>query len=290
MIGEAFDALVTRRVVARGGAATLEETGGWPLFRYDIPGRGEGPPVVLVHGLAGDTHNFFSLFEPLRALSRRVFAFDLPGHGRSPLPGHRMPPTIEQHYEILTAFLQDVVREPAVLIGNSMGGALVAHATADQPQRVAGTALLAPAGAHIDDAAFDEVRSLFRGMTDRDVQRTVERMMHRRIPGTSLVVSHFRRKFEAPAVRALLEYGYRALEPQQVTSIRQPLTLVWGDSERILPADGLHWFRQHLPGHARIVVLDRCGHVPQLEHPKVVMRLLADLYEDLGNPDTTTQH
>lgn len=281
MIFDAFDALIQRTVVARGGRAFVAETGGWPLFRYDIPGHGDGPPVVLVHGLAGDAHNFFSIFEGLRKLSRRVLAFELPGHGRSPLPTDRSPPSIEGHYEILQAFLNDVVGEPVVLVGNSLGGALVAHATAHLPNEVCATALLSPAGAHIDENGFSEIRRLFGATSDREVLGTVTRLLHRRIPGTALVVPHFRRKFESPAVQVLLKNGYHSLEPADVHGIRQPITLVWGDNERILPADGLDWFRTHLPRHARVVVLDRCGHAPQLEHPKTVMRLMKELIDEV---------
>lgn len=282
MIWDAFDALILRRVLARGGKAFVADTAGWPLFRYDMPGTGTAPPVVLVHGLAGDTHNFFSIFEGLRKVSRRVLAFDLPGHGRSPLPAGRTPPTIETHYEILSAFLDDDVGEPAVLVGNSMGGALVAHATAMRPQTVLASALLSPAGAHFEEAAFEEVRRLFSCANDLEVKSTVKRLTHRSIPGTRLVVPHFRRKFQAPAVRALLENGYQSLETKLVESIRQPLTLVWGDNERILPPDGVQWFRNHLPRHSRVVVLDKCGHAPQLEHPKVVLRLMNELIAELS--------
>lgn len=281
MLWDAFDALIHRRVVARGGKAFVAETAGWPLFRYDMPGTGSAPPVVLVHGLAGDTHNFFSIFEGLRKISRRVLAFDLPGHGRSPLPSNRRAPNIETHYEILSAFLDEDVGEPAILVGNSMGGALVAHATAMRPETVLATALLSPAGAEFHDGAFEEIRQLFGAASDEEVKNTVTRLLYRRIPGTRLVVPHFRRKFQAPAVRALLENGYQALETRLVESIRQPLTLVWGDNERILPPDGVQWFRNHLPRHSRVVVLDKCGHAPQLEHPKVVLRLMDELVAEL---------
>lgn len=279
MVWDVLDAMIHRQVVAGGGRASVEALGGWPIFRYDIPGRGLGAPVVLVHGLAGDTHNFFTLFEGLRDLTRRVLAFDFPGHGRSPLLTGRDPPPIEEQYELLRMFLREVVCEPAVLVGNSLGGALVAHATYDAPSVVLGSMLLAPAGAHVDDEGYQGLKRLFQGSTYAEVRATVHRMMHRTIPGTGLVVPHFKKRFSAPAVQLLLANGYRPLDPALLGSIRQPVTFVWGRSEKILPADGYHWFQRHLPPHSRVVLLDRCGHVPQLEHPDRVLSLLEDLID-----------
>ena len=47
-----------------------------------------------------------------------------------------------------------------------------------------------------------------------------------------------------------------------------PVLLLWGESEKLLPAERLDYFRAHLPPHAEIHVVERFGHVPQVERPE----------------------
>jgi len=104
---------------------------------------GEGPPLVIVHGLGGAAVNFTEL-APLLARRRRVLIPDLPGHGRSlPL----------EHVDGLTAYADHVaaVAElegmfPAPVIGYSMGGVIAMRLAVERPRDVTALALVAAAG------------------------------------------------------------------------------------------------------------------------------------------------
>lgn len=103
---------------------------------------GEGRPIVLVHGLGGSHVNWLAVAPDL-ARSGRVLALDLAGFGRTP-PGPRTA-SIEDNRELLDRFLGEVVKAPAVLVGNSMGGLISLMEAADRPARVAGLVLVDPA-------------------------------------------------------------------------------------------------------------------------------------------------
>lgn len=100
-----------------------------------------GVPIVCVHGLGGSSADW-QLLAPRLAVGRRVYALDLPGFGGSPLG--RRSATIEQLRAVLDRFLHEHVGEPAVLVGNSMGGMLSLLQAVRCPASVDRLVLLCP--------------------------------------------------------------------------------------------------------------------------------------------------
>ena len=50
--------------------------------------------------------------------------------------------------------------------------------------------------------------------------------------------------------------------------------VLWGESDRLLPASSVAFFREHL-GHDAVEVVPRCGHLPQMERPRLVAARVA---------------
>lgn len=103
--------------------------------RYRV--AGDGPAVVLVHGLAEDHTSWRRQQDALREF--RTHAYDLRGHGGSALGAAEGTP--EQLRDDLIAFLAEV-SGPAVCVGFSLGGAVVLAAAAERPDLVAGAVVL----------------------------------------------------------------------------------------------------------------------------------------------------
>jgi pimeloyl-ACP methyl ester carboxylesterase len=59
-----------------------------------------------------------------------------------------------------------------------------------------------------------------------------------------------------------------SLSPEMLRSLKMPVLLVWGGSERLLPAETLAYYRSHLPAHAQVRVVEGFGHIPQVERPE----------------------
>ena len=99
-------------------------------------------PVVFVHGLAGSTATWLLVAAPIAAaLGRRVVAIDLAGFGRTP------PPDSGATVDVNTDVVRDLVDEigPCVLVGTSMGGAIVVRVAVEKPSLVEGLVLVNPA-------------------------------------------------------------------------------------------------------------------------------------------------
>ena len=98
-----------------------------------VAGPDNGDPLVFIPGQSV-TWEEYSLIMPMLADKFRVFAVSLRGHGRSSwTPGIY---TFNQLGQDMTAFLQEVVGRPAIVVGNSSGGVLTSWLAANSPQYV----------------------------------------------------------------------------------------------------------------------------------------------------------
>lgn len=114
---------------------------GGDVHYLDFGGPAGQVPVVLVHGLGG-SHLNWGLIGPALAARTRVYAPDLPGFGLT-FPSGRSA-SVRANTAVLDAFLDKVVGEPALLVGNSMGGLISLRQAAARPESVTGLALLDP--------------------------------------------------------------------------------------------------------------------------------------------------
>lgn len=110
-----------------------------PVHYVEWNGPTEGPTFVLAHGLGGSHINWLSV-APGLAERGRVLAVDLAGFGRTPPEGRRS--TIGANRRLLHRFIVETGASPAILTGNSMGGAISALEAADEPETVAGLVLV----------------------------------------------------------------------------------------------------------------------------------------------------
>jgi pimeloyl-ACP methyl ester carboxylesterase len=103
---------------------------------------GQGPPLVLLHGLGGSHVNWVRL-GPLLAERGRVVAPDLAGFGRTPPAGRGS--TVFANARLVDRIVQEIIGAPAILVGNSMGGMISLLEAASNPRNVAGLILVDPA-------------------------------------------------------------------------------------------------------------------------------------------------
>jgi pimeloyl-ACP methyl ester carboxylesterase len=105
---------------------------------------GDGPDVLLLHGLGAAKTSFFDTAAALRQEGYRVHAIDLPGFGSSSKPAFA-PYTARWFAETVIDLLDALDIDQAHLIGNSMGGRVAIEVGLRAPERVLGLGLLCPA-------------------------------------------------------------------------------------------------------------------------------------------------
>jgi pimeloyl-ACP methyl ester carboxylesterase len=223
-------------------------------FRWRV--LGDGPPVVLVHGLSG-SWRWWSAVSGRLAEHRRVHLLDLPPLRRD-FGSHRL-------VDGLGRWLEAAKLPHVDLVGHSLGGLVAAELAAEQPERVGRLALVAPAGIPCGRGLVSRSLPLLETLYDvRD-----------RLP---TIVGDALRAGPLGLLRGIVLVSERDLRPE-LGSVRAPSLLVWGDRDRLVPTSIAEEWQRALPG-SRLVLLP-CGHVPMWEAPAELAEcLLAFLAEE----------
>jgi pimeloyl-ACP methyl ester carboxylesterase len=275
--------LVRRGLQALGVHSELHRIDGVVVHAYRVAGTGDGPPVVLVHGLAGSANGFLRILRPLARRFSTVYALDFPGNGFSPLPATG-PLDLRAQLEVLHGFLRDVVGAPAFVVGNSLGGALALMLAGEHPEDVAALGLVAPAGARLSPRGYSELMAVLDLRSNADAVRLTRTLFHRPPRLAPLLARGMRRMHAAPAVRAIRN-GTRPNDhvPVEILArLRAPVLVLWGGSEKLLPPEMLAWYRANLPRSAQIDVVEGFGHVPQVERPRELVDRLTRFATEAG--------
>jgi len=129
---------------------------------------------------------------------------------------------------------------------------------------------LSPAGAPLLDAERESVRDVFRG----DLRAALEMpgRLYRRPPRLArLFARDLARHFASgPVQRLLAQVGKHGLAAEDLARIEQPVLILWGESDGILPASSVEWFRKHLR-NGTVEIVPECGHLPQMEQRALVL-------------------
>lgn len=248
----------------------------------EAPGRGAGPPVVLLAGFTSRATNFSRMAPRLLPHVSRVSVLDLPGHGDSDLPDDGL--TGDSLHAGVMAALHDLTRDPAVIFGNSVGGWMALSHTLAHPESVRGLVLASPFGAQMTADEVVALREVYRVESHADALDMVDRVFHAPPAWFRPVLAWFaRRQIARPELMNLLD-SLRAeltLTQEQLAALRVPTRILWGRSDGILPREHLAWFRQALP-RATFEEPEDYGHSPFMERPADVAARVVGFVEGLG--------
>lgn len=277
---EEIDAFIAGYVVpadeeegeAGGGYDSVEVDG--IRVRYSRQGTGERT-IVLLHGFGGDLDNWLFNVGPVSAKAE-VVALDLPGHGESAiaLPGT----TVEALAGFVAAFLDQLGIARCHLAGHSLGAAVAAQLALDHPDRVAGLVLIAPAGLG-PDINMEYIDGFVQAAGKKDLKPVLAQLFADESLVTRSLVDGVLRHKRLDGVSELLGTlaagvfpdGRQAVEPGRRLDARSlPVTVVWGADDRVIPAA----HAAAAPEGATVVVLEKAGHMLQMERAGEVNELL----------------
>lgn len=133
----------------------IVETGPYRLHVAEV---GQGRPLLLIHGLAGQMRNFGQAMIGDLARDYRVIRVDRPGSGYSPRLASGRAHLAEQA-DAIAALIDELNLDKPVLVGHSLGGALSLATAIRHPEKVGALALIAPATQRIES-----VPEVFKGL------------------------------------------------------------------------------------------------------------------------------
>lgn len=269
------------------------DVNGWKT-RYARAGE-QGPAILLLHGLGASLESWYFNVDAL-GNEFRVFAPDIVYFGKSAKP--KRDPQHEDFVDFTRHFMDAFGIDRALLVGNSMGGAIAARAAMQFPDRVAGLMLVNSAGFGKELAWWLRLRTLV------DIRPTGT-------PPPWLARFGLRAIFDDPArisddvlqvlmgveqdqesmqtARRVLNIGvdWRGLKPILLQEIRDaahqitvPTLIVWGKQDKVVPVEHAFTARKKIP-NARLHLFERCGHTPQLEYPAQFNALVSEFTREV---------
>src|SRR5689334_4505382 len=217
---------------------------------------GQGPALVLLHGLGGDGSRWGPNIEPL-ARDFHVFALDQIGFGQSDKP------LANYHTGMLAEFLVDFLKAANVpkasLVGNSMGAGVALYTAVHFPQAV-DRIVLADGGGFRGAAASAPAATTADALRRRQLQNSVTREETREFfkilfHDKSLVTDRMvddqlaMRLRSAFTITKMQEAGGRgALTEQEVRSVKAPTLILWGKYDELADPAGAERLERTIPG------------------------------------------
>jgi 4,5:9,10-diseco-3-hydroxy-5,9,17-trioxoandrosta-1(10),2-diene-4-oate hydrolase len=243
--------------------------------------------VVFIHGSgpgASGWSNFKHNIASFQAAGYRCVVYDQWGYGKTDKPTD-IDHTLDFFVEGLLALLDGLAIEQAVLVGNSLGGAVALGAALDHPERVSRLVLMAPGGI--------EAREVYFAM--EGIQAMVKYPMGspeftREVLGKLLTLLVFNPN---DVDEELVEERWQTLQNQnahvlatmaipdltgRLGELTQPALVFWGSEDKFCPSSGV-WKLLAAGAPVQAELVNRCGHWVMTEYPELFNRRCLDFLE-----------
>jgi pimeloyl-ACP methyl ester carboxylesterase len=259
---------------------------------------GQGPPVVLIHGVAGRAAQWDQTAQ-LLAEGHTVVAPDLLGHGDSAKP--RGDYSLGAHASGIRDLLVGLGIERASVVGHSLGGGIAMQFAYQFPERCERLVLVSSGG------LGGEVHPLLRAATLPGSELVLPLLAHPRLLDVASLIPRALGRIGLHTRPDLTEMarGYQSLSNAEARSAfihtlrsvidptgqrinasdrlylasKMPSLIVWGCRDRIIPVEHAQPAHEAMPG-SRLELLDEAGHFPHLDEPLRFARTLEDFFAE----------
>ncbi|NER81880.1 MAG: alpha/beta fold hydrolase [Leptolyngbya sp. SIO1D8] len=280
----------------------------WRGHRICYTVQGSGTPVVLVHGFGASVGHWCKNIPVLATAGYQVHALDLLGFGNSDKP--ELPYSVELWESLLQDYWRSHIGQPAIFVGNSIGGLITLMMLANSPD-------MAQAGVVLNCAGGLNHRPEELNLPLRFIMGTFAQLVSSRVTGP-FIFNEVRRKFRIRGslqqvyhnrdaiTDELVEMLYRpACDPgaqkvfasivtappgpkptELLPRIQQPLLVLWGENDPWTPIKGADVYRSlsETPNAQPPITfhaIPKTGHCPHDERPEVINPLIIDWLNEL---------
>jgi pimeloyl-ACP methyl ester carboxylesterase len=219
------------------------------------------PPVILIHGAGG--HHLFWPPQIRRLHNQRIFAIDLPGHGKSEGVGHH---TIDDYTLEILEFIKALKLNAVVLVGHSMGGAIALKAAMFFPKKVLGLCLLG------SGARLRVSHSILQSASDPSTFGATIRLVidDSFSPQTNTRLKELAAQRMEETRPSVLYGDFLACNAfnmtDQLTRVSAPTLILCGALDKMVPLKISEFLRDNITG-AKMDILLNAGHMLMLEQP-----------------------
>ena len=247
---------------------------------------GDGPPLVLLHGIGSGSASWRAQFDGLSP-RYRVIAWDTPGYGGSdPLPGER--PSCAAYGDAVADLLDGLGLKKVHLLGHSLGGLIATAFSARHPERLLSVTLSDAAGGYLnspEEIRVGRLEARIEAMTALGPAEVARRRAREVLsPSASeetyekvlRVQSRLRPDGYVQAARMLHNSDILA----DAAKIAAPALVMYGTEDTVTP-EAIGRDIAAAIGGARYVSLQGLGHASYVEGPEAFNAALAGFLDDL---------
>lgn len=255
--------------------------------------RGNGLPLVLIHGFPLNRKMWHPQAEALAKTGCRVITPDLRGFGASEVT--TTPVSMDTYADDIVALMDHLGIDKAVVGGMSMGGYVLLNLLERYPERVAAPVFIATKAGGDDDAGKAKRTALAEACRDQGITPVVEAFRNILFAPLTLtdnpdlveeVLEWLNSADPRGAENALIAMRERKDYAALLDLVSQPTLVIGGDQDQAIPLDNSRAIAEGVPG-AQLCVLNGGGHLVNLEQPdrfnKAILEFLTEL--PVGQPD-----
>ena len=224
--------------------------------------KGEGRPIIILHGLMGGLSNFQGVFEYFPLKDYKVIIPELPVDST---------PILKTNVATFSKFVFDFIEfkklKDVVLLGNSLGGHVGLLFTRDYPEIVSGLIITGSSGLYEKSMIGDGYPK--RGNYEYIKTKTEEVFFDPKKATKKLVDEVFEIVNSREKVLRVLMMAKSAIRhnmKEDLPKIKQNTCIIWGKNDKITPPDVGQEFHDSIE-KSELFWIDQCGHAPMIEQP-----------------------
>lgn len=239
-------------------------------------------PVLVLHGLGGAGK--WESFHMALGTVTSAFLPVLPGWAE----GQAAVPSVKAYASLMAEFLDTLELPRVILVGHSIGGWVAIELATKYPDRVSRLVLIAPMGLDVPEAPGTDLGSLDEEEFAKKAFGKLGLVATANPYGFGAEFQNVRqgqefdRQWKGRGLVAKLASKPDPSLLDATGSVKAPTLLVWGREDGIIPPRQGEVLRDRMPD-ASLVVVDRAGHLPMVERPETMNRLVRDFL--LGVPE-----
>ncbi|MEE9408596.1 MAG: alpha/beta hydrolase [Polaribacter sp.] len=233
---------------------------------------GEGPAIIILHGLMGALSNFGETFDYFSNKGYNVLIPELPLYSL---------PLLKTNVKNMAKFLYDFIEhkklEKVILLGNSLGGHIGLYFTKHYPEKVGALVLTGSSGLY-EKAMGDSFPK--RGNYEYIKEKTRAVFYDPEIGTKEMVDDVFKIVNDRSSVIRTLAIAKSAIRHNMANDLpemKQPICLIWGKQDAVTPPEVATDFHKLLP-NSDLFWIDKCGHAAMMEKPKEFNKILSDWF------------
>jgi 3-oxoadipate enol-lactonase len=277
-IEPAAGAVVRQRSgTSAGGTAEKIQSNGISL---NVQKLGEGPALILIHGLASSM-GLWSALDQSQLKGRTIISYDLRGHGGSERPTGTH--TMAKHLADLKGLMEALGVEQADFVGHSLGGMIALELAATEPEKVRSLTLISSTAAFPQatrDALFELASAAgFGGMAaiaDKLVNWSFSPAFRESNPKMVQTIRQGIKASDAASIAAASRMVAKLDLQPRLGQVKSPTLIIVGEQDELAPPALSEALHAGIVG-SELKLLPDCGHAAPLEQPILVTNYIMEL-------------